>query len=277
MRKLDRSTLLEFLSKPHHPHEVAEHFQISSSYANYHLKEAVKAGQVLVSEKPVFKSHPNFRAGLKQLNGFLYVSRSSPLLFKDSSQLVRDASRESAPVLVTEATQVKFTSEAQGQKSKAVDEQNISAFTDRKTNTISAVAGRLKSKVLFSPFLNVLAAKGKSSGGGPRARLLRHERSLSQSSYEPLSHVERMRLFESMLNHPLTFLEVHGRFRVSRQVIEGFVQRGLLKEVWGPRDIGVRFMLSKKGEKHLEELREAASFEPPKHKKFLGLKRETFS
>lgn len=276
MRKLNRSTLLEFLSKPHYTHEVADHFHISSSYANYHLKEAAKSGQILVSEKPVFKSLSNFRAAFKQTGGFLYVSRSSPLLTKDSSQTTQNERKQSVPVLIAEAMQVKFASKAQSQKNEADTEGNISAFTDRKTNTIPVGTSRLKSKTnLFSPFLNILAARGKSGDPGPMARLTDHERPPAQRSYEPLSHTERIHLFESMLNRPSTFLELHGRFGVSRQVIEGFVQKGLLKKVWGPRNIGVTFTLSKKGEKYFGELKAAASFNPPKRRKVLHLKRET--
>jgi DNA-binding PadR family transcriptional regulator len=73
---------------------------------------------------------------------------------------------------------------------------------------------------------------------------------------------------------PSTFLDIHGRFGVSREVIESFVRHGLLKEIWGPEHIGVRFSLTAKGKRFLKELESAANFKPPRREKLIALKRE---
>jgi len=278
MQKLDRSKLLQFLSKPRYACEVANYFNIPSKLANYHLREAVKSGHALVSEKRVSGSFLNLRGKLKRLGGFLYVYRNSSLLVKGSLQLIMKKDEGFASTSTTGVTPVKFISKVRSSRKKSLPEQEISAFTDRKAANTRIGGNRFKSKVnLVSPFLNVFAVKGRLGKRGVWNQPLRRERPLSQSSYKPLSHAERIRLFKAVSDQPLTFLELHGRFGVSKQVIENFVRRGLFEEVWGPRDIGVQFRLTEKGKRSLKELEAAASFEPPKRKKFFHLKHTTFS
>ena len=75
------------------------------------------------------------------------------------------------------------------------------------------------------------------------------------------------------MNEPLTFLDLRARFGVSKRTMEGLVVKGLSKEVWGNRAIGVRFKLTSKGKKHLKELEAAAEVEPQiKERKFIRLK-----
>jgi hypothetical protein len=277
MQKLDRSKLLHFLSKPHYAREVANYFNIPSKLVNYHLKEWVKSGQVLVSEKHVSGSFLSLRGKLKRLDGFLYVSRNSPLLARGSLQLMGKKDEKFTSTATTEGIRVKFISKVRSPREKGLSEQEISAFTDRKTDPMRTASDRFKSKVnLDSSFLNVLVVKGRPVRRSVRNQPVGNERSLSQGGYKPLSHFERIRLFQAVLDQPLTFLELHGRFGVSKQIIEGFVRRGLFEEAWGPKDIGVRFRLTDEGRKRLKELEAAASFEPPKRKRFFHQKHIVF-
>jgi hypothetical protein len=123
-------------------------------------------------------------------------------------------------------------------------------------------ADRFKSKVnMASSFLNVLVIKGRltrrSVGNQPMGR----ETTLSQGGYRPLSHVERIRLFQAVSDQPLPFLDLHARFGVSKQTIRRLVKNGFLIEEWGPKAIGVRFKLSREGKVYLKELEAAAKYE----------------
>jgi hypothetical protein len=272
MRKLDHTEVLQFLTKPRYLREVAEHFNISEMHATHHLKEALRLGHVLVSEKPVRGSFPSFGGRFEQFRGFLYVSSSSPLLAKGTLQLSSEEGENSVSA-ATGRVPTKFISWSRSPEEKDLLRQDISAFSDRKTDKMPAVGRRPKTRTdLVSKFLNVLVVKGKSV----RRTVLREHvqvRSPGQGTYESLSQVERIHLFEAISDQPLTFLELHSRFGVSRQVVQGLVRRGLFEEVWGKRDIGVTFRLTKKGQRYLKELQAAADFQPPKNKKFIGLKR----
>ena len=262
MQKLDRSKLLHFLSKPRYAREVANYFNISGKLVNYHLKEWVKSGQVLVSEKHVSGCLLNLKGKLKRLNGFLYVSRNSPLLTKGSLQLTSKKDERSTSTATTEVIRVKFIPGVRSPREKCLREQEISAFTDRKTDPMRTASDRFKSKVnLDSSFLNVLVVKGRltrrSVGNQPMGR----ETSLSQGGYKPLSHVERIRLFQAVSDQLLPFLDLHARFGVSKQTIRRLVKNGLLMEEWGPKAIGVRFKLSREGKVYLKELKAAAKYE----------------
>lgn len=58
----------------------------------------------------------------------------------------------------------------------------------------------------------------------------------------------------------------------------GFVKKELLEEEWGPRDIGVKFKLTKKGRDYLRELKTATRLEPQQRKHiFIRLKQMIFS
>lgn len=77
-----------------------------------------------------------------------------------------------------------------------------------------------------------------------------------------LSHVQTLQLFRGLMKEPLSFLELRGRFGVSKQTVKRLVRNRLLKETWGPKAVGVRFVLSDKGEAYLKELEAAAKYKP---------------
>jgi hypothetical protein len=99
------------------------------------------------------------------------------------------------------------------------------------------------------------------------------EKTMRGEQVKRLSAAERLRLFQALLEEPLTFLDLHARFGASKRMMEGLVEKGLSREVWGPRAIGVRFKLTNKGKKHLKELEAAAEFEPGiRERKLIRLK-----
>jgi len=125
-------------------------------------------------------------------------------------------------------------------------------------------------------FLSLLMGKG---------RLIRHkatqlsERKVWWNAEEAklFSHAHRLQLFQVLLKEPLPFLELHGRFGISKQTIKRLVKNGVLTEVWGPKNVGVRFRLTGKGKILLKELEAATRYEPKKRESVLiRLKNRTF-
>jgi hypothetical protein len=266
MPKLNHLELLNFLSEPRYLHEVARHFGISSMRAKYHIREAIKSGQVMASEQFAFRAFSDLRGKLKQKERFLYVSRNSPLLSKGPLQLAvtRDKSIASAPT--AKGVVAKFALGSEEGKKPTVE--STAKFASEKVDTIRSAATNSRSQAnLRSALLNVHAVHGRPIERRRQILPDRH-RKLSQSSHRLISQVDRIRLFEALLKQPLTFLELKKHFGVPRQTVRGLVRKRLLSEVWGPKEIGVRFKLTRKGEKYLEELHAAASFDPRESKKF---------
>jgi len=112
----------------------------------------------------------------------------------------------------------------------------------------------------------------KLAKNGRSTRRLKWEKRYNSES-KSLLHVEKISLFQALSDKPLPFLDIHGRFGVSKRTVIGFVKRGFFEEVWGPKNIGVKFKLTEKGEAHLKRLEDASHFEHPQLKKiFIRLK-----
>lgn len=60
----------------------------------------------------------------------------------------------------------------------------------------------------------------------------------------------------------MSFLDLHIRFGISKQAVRRLVRKGLFKETWGPRAVGIRFELSKAGRDYLSVLEAAAKYVP---------------
>jgi hypothetical protein len=101
----------------------------------------------------------------------------------------------------------------------------------------------------------------------PETRLARDVRSLSG--------VEKIHLLRTLMK-PTTFLDIHGRFGVSKETIKSLMKNGLIAELWGPKAVGLRFKLTRNGRAHLRELEKAAKCEPRiEEKAFVKLKKTT--
>jgi hypothetical protein len=91
------------------------------------------------------------------------------------------------------------------------------------------------------------------------------------------SQAKKLMLFQTLSKVALPFLDLHVRFGVSKQTVRSFVRRGLVTEVWGPKAVGVRFKLSKKGKNQLKELEAAAHYDSKiSRKDMIRLRRATF-
>jgi len=230
MRKPRRIDLLEFLSKPRFVHEIAEHYGVSRKTAAFHLQMAVKSGRVVISEDPIFRTVKDSSGNLKRLGGFVYVYRKNPILTQ------RDTS---------------FT---------LLENKDLPRFSN-KTGSENHATRPEASRSLISK-LNVTSARAsRSRARSNRTCPLQYPKPQNCKSV-PLQCAEKINLFQELVKKPLPFLDLHQRFKVSKQTITGFVKRGLLEETWGSDGVGIAFNLTGKGKKHLEELRSESRYEP---------------
>lgn len=261
MSKFDRSGLLKFLRKPRCLRAIVRHFEVPTKLVDYHLQEAIESGEVLVYRKQVPPGFPNSNAKQLRLKGLLYISRNSPLVAKDLAAI------NSLPKTRSSAT-----------KESAHPNHKNSVFSSRKPVFMRNLMPYLKlDKAELSGVLHNLSNKMKLAKNNRNTRRLKWERRYDSSESKSLLYVEKIRLFQALSNKPLPFLDIHRRFGISKQIVKGFVKRGFFEEVWGPKNIGVRFQLTEKGEAYLKRLEKASHFEHQQRKKiFIRLKHGIF-
>jgi len=262
MSKLNRPSLLKFLSKPRFIHEVAEHYGISKKLANFHLREAIKSGQVLVSEKPILQTLRSSNAKLKRFSGFVYVFRNSPMLADGWTKFRVRGTNNLISKSKSDVFSIRFVSKTHGSLGKGVLSHRLSGYTFEEPTNSNAIEHHFKTSGRLTSEFEASSGKVKLVKRKRVDQLLRHGTWSTEEEVKPLSYVERIRLFQALFEKPLPFLDLHGRFGVSKQTIRGLVKNGLLMEVWGPKAIGVRFKLTNKGKIWLRELEAAANYEP---------------
>lgn len=278
MSRLKRSRLLNFLSEPRYRREITKHFNVPFKFVDHHLQEAIKSGQVLVSEKRVPQNLLNSQGELEKLKGFLYVSRNSSLLVGNVLKLtVRKVEETSRPN--TDAVSIRFLPKVQGLTEKNQLKHIGWGFLPRKADTTGIATGLFESKKgLISKLLRSFVSKTRLAERRVSNQRLGRETLFNHGERKSLSHLEKLCLFRALSDQPLPFLDIHGSFGVSKQTVKGFVKKGFLEEEWGPRDIGVKFRLTEKGRSYLKHLEAAARFEPQHRKNiFIRLKHVIFS
>jgi DNA-binding MarR family transcriptional regulator len=259
MGKPKRFNLLEFLSKPRFLHEIVEHYKVSKKTAVFHLTEAMKSGQVLVSEAPAFQTIKDSTGKLKKLSGFLYVYQRSPILVGKDTRLSTLETNNFIPELGNNS-RISFLSKPHGLSGKVTLERgSASPAVAEKVNPENRQAELRANSSLISK-LSVSSAK-VAPAKNTRSSRLPSSKQYSNSKLKPLLNVEKIRLFQALLKEPLPFLDIRNQFNVSRQTITRLVKRGLLIETWGSKGVGVRFKLTGKGKACLKELEEASKYE----------------
>jgi predicted DNA-binding protein YlxM (UPF0122 family) len=257
MKSRRRFNLREFLSKPRFLHEIAEYYGVSKKTAIFHIREAMKSGQLLVSEAPVFQTIKDSSGNLKKLKGFVYVYQESPTL-------VGKDIRFSLPKTDNSKRKLRSTSHASftkpnGECTRAGLEPGSRRFASmEKANPENAA--RLKANRSRISKLKVSSVKVSSVNHTRSSPLLPSEK-YSSGKPAALLNVEKIRLFQALLKEPLPFLDICNRFEVSRQTITRLVRNGLLMEAWGSKGVGVRFKLTSKGKACLAQFEEASKYE----------------
>lgn len=263
MSELDRSRLLDFLSKPRFGREIAEHFNVPVRLVNFHLRKAVRSGHVLISEKPVSKTLRCSSGQQRRFIGFVYVFKNSTTLTETENSLKSKGS----------AVSLRFLSNVHSSLENGVSPNALSGLTFEGTSSHRTIASNLKTKASLATEFDVSSNRIKLAKHRTMEQLLRHKKSSTQEKVLSLTHVERIRLFQALFKEPLPYLTLHERFDVSKQTIKRLVKNGFIIELWGPRAIGVRFKLTSKGRIHLKELEAAAKYDPAlREKPFIRLK-----
>jgi hypothetical protein len=260
MRRPYRFNLTEFLSEPRFLHEIVEHYKVSKKTAVFHLREAVKSGEVLVSEAPAFRTIKDSTGNLKKLSGFLYVYHESPILVRKGARLSMLKTDNSIPEFSSTA-RVNFLSKPHnvfgtvGSARGSTDPPLLGKANSEDIGAKLRASSRFVSKLNVSS-VRVASVKETRSNRPPPSK------EYSNGKPKPLLNAEKIRLFQELLKEPLPFLDIHDRFNVSRQTISRLVNRGLLIETWGSRGVGVRFKLTDKGKACLAQLKGASRYEP---------------
>lgn len=123
------------------------------------------------------------------------------------------------------------------------------------------VSGELMHKELGSSrFLSISVGRGKLTRHRA-TELARQGLPWHSKETKRLSFAKRLQLFRALSRAPLSFLDLHVRFGVSKQTIRRLVKNHFLVEVWGSNDIGVQFKLTKESKNHLKELEAAAKYD----------------
>lgn len=137
---------------------------------------------------------------------------------------------------------------------------NASLLNKKVSNSNMITNDGMQKEYVAPRFLSTLMDKGRLIKRKVTAQLSGRKvwSDTRESNY--LSHSKKLQLFQALLKEPLPFLDLHGRFGVSKQTIRRLVKNGLLTEVWGPKAIGVRFKLTNKGKTCLKELEAVARY-----------------
>lgn len=109
---------------------------------------------------------------------------------------------------------------------------------------------------------NLGKMKPSTSKKHTRSSRLPLSKQYSNSKSESMLYAEKTRLFQALLGGPLSFLDLHVRFNVSRQTIARLVKRGLPAETWEIEGVGATFKPTSKGKACLKELEDASKYEP---------------
>ena len=253
MSKVDRISLLKFLSKPRLVNDVAKRYGISKKLAGFHLLEALKSGQVLVSEKPV-RALGSSKSKLKLSRAFVYVARNSRTLINGWTGFTAKEAVGSQSNSRNNVIPVRFVSETHSPLGKDMYSRRFPDYQDTSLH--------LRTKGLDTGEFDVSTTKARMRRRKTVDQMLRHKPDSGSEYRKTLSYLERMHLFQAMLRKPLPFLDLHERFGVSKKSIRSLVRNGLLAEVWGSRSIGLGFKLTNKGKTILEELEAAATIQP---------------
>lgn len=238
----NRSKLLDFLSEPRCLKEITNHFGISTSIADYCLLKAIEQNQVIVckySRNASLKS----RKKPKRRETSFYISRDSDLYSKGLTGFAVTRVAGTQEGVSSETAFVKFSS-------KSVSKSNFSSMIQNASDSKNRELGQ-------TAFPKVKASK---------ERLVRNVRwhapvirqPLKQSQIKSLSVAEKLSMLMALSRQPLSHLDLHAHFKISKRTIKTFVKNGLIQEVWGPQNIGVKFRLTTKGEKYLKRLEVAA-------------------
>ncbi len=241
MSELRQSILLGFLAKPRYVSDVAQKFGISPKLARYHMRKAVKAGQVLVIDDRFTSKNLGKKLKANPAQEYRHNSRGS-----SATAEINSASKVGT-------TRVRFLAN----NVSLVGMKPLTASS----NAFPMEASNLKPLTLGS---RSNTPRSQTSHEVPWSR-----KRPSYSGRRP-THLTLSSLFKELESEALALLEINRRFKVSKQSVKRLVEAGILREDWGVGGVGVRYKLSKKGELRFSAIKKASQL-TSRRKAFISL------
>ena len=250
---------MEFLHKPRCLREIVSHFEAPPKLVDHHLQAAIKAGRILVYRTPRPKQSLKLNTRQHGLATMLYIAKGSPLLAPNVP------ARNQLP-------------KTRGSAKESAHHEHGSPVFSKEHAFLNHLLTPLKlGRTALPGVLSKLSSRMRLSKNQMATRRRRWKKRSATSQVRSLSHMERLCLFQTLSDDPLLFLDIHRRFGISKQMVQRFVRRGLFREVWGPRNIGVKYKLTEEGKVHLKRLEKAALLEEQEQQKiFIRLKQRVF-
>lgn len=244
MANSDFSKLLNFLSEPRSMREIVNYLGISASLAQDYVEKAVEQDKVVIYNLRTALGTRNKRLKRRRRHeSSLYVARTSDLLSQGLTEF--------------EANTLRMTKE-RGEGTAFPRMKSTS--TTNKPDFYRMTEGGFSQEKSTSSFPKLDTHASKLVKKTDVERLL-HKRYPSHERTKILSPSEEISILTALSLQPLSFMDLHSQFKTSKSTVKTFIKRGLIQEVWGPKDIGVKYKLANKGKSHLKKLKAAAKLE----------------
>lgn len=238
----DCSDFLNFLSEPRTLKDVAERFGASASSARRHLQKAIEQRQV-IAFKCSRKAYRKAQRKQRSRETVFYISRDGGFLPKELVGFAVKGMTKALDGAEGSTAFVKFKSKGNSKSSfssKPKSALDYEGYERRSTRFPRIKAGKEKL---------VASARQRHSPMGKIPR---------QNQTKSLSTVEKLSMLTALSRRSLSYLELHSRFKVSKQTIKTLTRNGVVEAVWGPMNVGINYGLTKKGMNQLKRLRAAA-------------------
>jgi len=245
------SELLYFLSEPRSLEEIAEHFAISTSMANRYLQKAIRENQILACRCST-RGHLKSQKKQGQSEILVYISRDSDLLSRELTGFAVEKVVRTQKGVGSETTFIRFSSE---NPSKSSSNSMQGVLRGKKYELADQNSTSL-------PLIKVHKEKFVRSAREPIAAGKRKPQSQARS----FSIAEELSMLTALSHNPKSYVDLKTRFKVSKPTLRTLTKKGIVEEVWGPRNIGITYQLTEKGKKHLNRLKMAARLKRDKIK-----------
>jgi predicted DNA-binding protein YlxM (UPF0122 family) len=258
MAKRHRLDLAEFLSKPRFLHEIAEHYMISRRTAALHLRKAVKSGLVMKTESSAFRIVEDSGGDLRKLGTLAcFHGRNSNVFSKEAKHSLLKTAKHGT---LTKISSKSFMLKTEVRR-KTIGGNECSIHVSSKGMNMPELNAKLEAHNSAMTKLNASPARVTSVSSVRSSQSLPSRMHLEDAS-NSLLNAERIRMFQALLKHSMSFLDMHAQFNVSKQIITRLMDNGLLEEIWGQDGVGLAFKLTPKGQKHVAQLAKLSAYKP---------------
>jgi len=224
--------------------EIIHHLGVSARLARDYVEKAMEQDKVVIYRLLGISDKKS--KGQKLHESSLYISRTSDLLSQGLTEF--------------EVNTVRIIEEKKG---KAFPRIKSTSPTKRPEFYKMTERGLTQEKLTSKPtssFPKLDTRESKLVKKTNVARLL-VRRYHSNDKTKILTPSEEISLLTALSLQPLSFMDLHSQFKTSKSTVKTLIKNGLIQEVWGPKDIGVKYKLASKGKSHLRKLKTAAKLE----------------